>query len=96
MRVTYYRSPNGRQIEIDMANIYPEDEEWFQANQIDVSLEELSEGSIAVYGKVGETEQGEPIEAIVLDLGRTCEETMKQLRHQCTQLMAEQKGKVDG
>lgn len=76
MKAMLYKRPNGQQEEIEVTNIYPEDEQWFIENQVKISMEELRTGEFAVYGDYGAEE-----EVMELDMGRSCHEVMKALRH---------------
>lgn len=82
LTVRYYARPNGRMSEIEMSNIYQEDIDFFVENDIVVSLEELTNGDIVVYGCPRSDEFGES-EVMVIDHGRSCEETMRALRFEC-------------
>jgi len=84
MRVKMYLKPNGRLEYAYITNINPEDSEWFTTNEVKVSMEELYQDQFAVYGDLGITdEDGESYELIVLSEGRSCEETLSELRKNC-------------
>lgn len=80
LTVKYFTRPNGHVKEIEMSNIYPEDIEYFQKNNITVSMEELSTGDVVVYACEG-FDILEENEVMALAKGRSCQETMKELRH---------------
>lgn len=82
MKVKIYKKPNGQCRELEIKNVFPEDDEYFTKNNIPVSMEEI-DSQYVVYGEVRVDECGEPIELIVLSLGRSCEETLKELREEC-------------
>ncbi len=77
---TVFLRPNGRQEVIELTNVYPEDEAWFKENNIGISMEEDSVGGQVVYGDYGVVEDGEPVEMIVFSKGRSCQDTLKELR----------------
>lgn len=85
MKATSYK--HSQQIEIDVTNIYPEDEAFFKENDIRISMEELH-NSIVVYADYGATTpDGEPDEAIAISGGRTCEDTLQALRTEVQSLL---------
>lgn len=84
---TLYIPPNGRTREIVIANINADDEAWFKAHHAKISLEELG-GQNVIYADVGIVEDGEVVEAIEIDRGRSCWDTMAALRKQCEAMLA--------
>lgn len=77
----------GRVTEIDVTNVYPEDEAFFEENKVRISVEEL-QNSIVIYADYGATTpDGEPDEAIVIAGGRTCEDTLQALRTEVQSLL---------
>ena len=82
LTVRYYARPNGRMREIEMKNIYKEDIDFFQKHDIIVSIEELSTGDIAVYA-CPSRDESEEREVMVFDKGRSCKDTMRELRKLC-------------
>jgi len=77
----YYKAPHGRMVEIEMYNIDAEDVDFFEKNDIVVSIEEVG-NSIIVYG-CPRSDESEESEVIVFAGSRSCEETMKALRQAC-------------
>ena len=77
---TLYSLPDGRQSLIQIKNVGSEDMLWFKENRIRLSMEQLSDGNFAVYGRWPEQEEED--EELVLSLAKSCQETMKQLREQ--------------
>lgn len=87
MKVTLYKKPNGRTEVVDVKNVYPEDEAWFAEHNAKLSMEETG-GTFVVYADLGlEDDDGEPIEAIELANGRSCEDTLQALRIQCEEML---------
>lgn len=87
MQITFYQKPDGRQKSLEIKNVLPEDEKWFSANNIKISMEDIG-GDFAVYGDTGMVdEDGETIEMLVIAQGRTCEETLSALRRECESVM---------
>ena len=87
MNVTIYKRPDGRAEVIDCRNVRPDDEAWFQAHNVQVSMEDIG-GQFAVYADIGHTtEDGEPDELIELSGSRNCEDTLSALRQQCAEAL---------
>ena len=83
MIVTLYKRPDGRTQEIDIKNVLPDDEAFFDHHGISISIEDVG-GMFAVYADIGQTdEDGEPIELLELSQGRSWEETLSALRKLC-------------
>lgn len=83
MKATVFIPPHGRSEVIDLKNIRPEDEDYFVAHNIAISLEQLA-GEIIVYADIGDVdEDGEPVELIEFSQGRSCEDTLTALRKLC-------------
>lgn len=83
MIITLYKQPDGRMQEIDIKNVLPDDEAFFDHHKIRISMEDVG-GMFAIYADIGQTdEDGEPIELIELSQGRSCEETLSALRKLC-------------
>lgn len=82
LTATVYVRPRGKQETIVVKNVYPEDAKWFIENNVKISMEEDGRKGIVVYGDYGyvDPEDLEPVEAIEVSLGRSCEETLKALR----------------
>lgn len=66
---------------VDIANIFPEDQKYFEDNGIKVSIEELKE-EIILYG-CPYSDDSEESEVIVFANGRSCEEALSELAHLC-------------
>ena len=86
MLVTIFHRPDGRKEAIDIPNVKPEDAEWFQANNVHVSMEDIG-GQFAVYADIGREIDGEPDEILVLSGKMNCEDTMSQLRKECEEAL---------
>lgn len=82
LTVRFYARPNGRMREIEMSNIYQEEIDFFTKNDIVVSLEELSTGSIVAYA-CPRSDPSDESEVMVFAGTRNCQETMKPLREEC-------------
>ena len=83
MIITLYKQPDGRTQEIDIKNVLPDDEAFFDHHNISISMEDVG-GMFAIYADIGQTdEDGKPIELIELSQGRSCEETLSALRKLC-------------
>lgn len=77
---TLYQRPDGRKSEHEMVNITPEDEAWYRANNIIVSMEEIAPDVITLYAQYGETE-GEPDEiTYIVPAGERCVLSMAKIR----------------
>ena len=89
MLVTIYKRPHGRTEVIDIANVLPEDAEYFEKNIIKVSMEDIGVG-FALYANIGRlNEDDEPDEVIhITTPGQTCEEAMARLRNLCEKALA--------
>ena len=86
--VTIFTRPNGRQSEHTIRNIEAADAEWFRANDVAVSMEDIG-GDFAIYADCRcELDDGTPDEVIVIAGGRSCQEAMRDLRAECTKRMA--------
>lgn len=91
MFVTIYQRPNGNTNLIEITNVYPEDEEWFESRGVLVSMEELSLDRYAIYADVGLTEDDDetPMELIhITKAGETCQEAMSALRKICEEALS--------
>ena len=77
--VHYYY--DGRCKQLDIANILPEDQQYFEENDIKVSMEELK-GEFIIYG-CPYLDYSEESEVIVFANGRTCEESLSELANLC-------------
>lgn len=80
--VTLYKRPNGATEIVHVTKVRDEDVKWFLENDAKLSMEDIG-GDFAVYADVGESDpDGEPIEAIEIAGGRSCEDTFSALRKQ--------------
>lgn len=89
IKATVFLRPNGRQEEIIVENINDDDAKFFNFHGIEISMEEspgLGQTVYADYGAV--TEDGEPDEIIVFSRGRSCEDTLAELRELVEKAMA--------
>lgn len=85
MQVTIYTRPSGESRKVVIQNIRKEDQDFFESNGIAVSMEMVTEDNIIVYGAIPDF--GEDEEVIVFSHGKTCEETMSELRAECQRMM---------
>lgn len=83
MKATFYKQPDGRKEVLEIQNVYPEDAEFFENNNIHIFMEELA-GQFVVYADTGRKDEcGEPVEFVELALGRSCQEVLGSLREKC-------------
>lgn len=83
--VRMFQKPDGRMSTIDIGNIYPEDVDYFIENDIVVSIEEdITPDNFILYACPAE-DLDEESEIIVFSSGRSCEESMKELRQKSEQ-----------
>lgn len=78
MLTVHYFNHNGEHL-IECKNVDPDDAKFFRDNNIKVSMEELN-GEIIVYG-CPYSDASEESEVIVFANGRTCEETLNELKN---------------
>jgi len=84
LNVTIYYRPNERGQDTSISAVYPQDAEFFKSNNIKVSLEEIAPLNYAAYADMGSTHNnGEPDEIVAISFGRSCEDTLKELREKC-------------
>ena len=77
---TLYQRPDGRKTEHEMMSITPEDEAWYQENNIIVGMEEIAPEVFTIYAQYGETE-GEPDEiTYIVPAGEGCVLSMAKIR----------------
>jgi len=81
LTVKLYKPPHGRVEYIEMSNIKQEDITFFLGNDIMVSMEEVL-GEFVVYGCPAH-DDSEESEILVVANGRSCQDTMKELREKC-------------
>ena len=87
INVTVYHKPDGRKEPIEVKNIYKDDADFINDNDIKVSMEELNQ-DIIVYFDYGKKDgDGEPIEHIVISGNRSCIKTMKEGIEKIRELM---------
>ena len=80
--MTLYKRPNGSTEVVHVTKVRDEDVKWFLENNAKLSMEDIC-GDFVVYADVGATDQdGEPVEAIEIAMGRSCEDTFSSLRKQ--------------
>lgn len=88
MQVVIYKAPHGRQEVVDITNVNKEDEEFFNTNNIVISMEEVG-GDFVVYADTGyENEDGDPEEFIEIAQGRSCEDVLNALRISCEEFLS--------
>ena len=83
IEVTLYQRPNGKQSVIDLTEITKEDADYFNRNNIKISLEPQDAGidNIIIYADYGKKDpDGEPEEIIIFSRGREAIECMTELR----------------
>ena len=81
IQATVFLRPNGRQEEITITNISDDDAYFFNTRSIKVSLEDDPIGGQVGYADYGaQDEDGHPEEIIVFSRGRSCGDTMAELR----------------
>lgn len=86
MLTVHYFDHNGQR-QMDITNVRPSDAEYFEQNDIKVSMEELA-GEFIVYG-CPYSDDSEESEVIVFAAGRSCEDTMTQLAKECREAFGE-------
>jgi hypothetical protein len=89
IEVTYYMRPNGAQKQIECTKIYPDDEAWFKARGVKLSMEDMPGMGFACYadgGFIGP--DNELVEALEFSMSRSCEDTLQALRKQCEEMFA--------
>lgn len=77
VEVTIYQRPDGRKLRTLITNVRYDDARYFRDNGVIISMEEIGENDYAVYGNWNGDEEDE---VIVLSRGRTCEDTLAELR----------------
>lgn len=92
MKATFYKQTDGRKEVLEIQNVYAEDAEFFENNNIHISMEELA-GQFVVYADTGlETEDGDPVEYVEIAGGRSCEEVLHKLRLTCEEYFKQEDG----
>jgi hypothetical protein len=88
---TIYLRPHGHRDQIMIQNIDPDDEAWFAANSVKLSMEEDGGGGVIAYADIGLVdEDGEPDEVIVFSGAMGCIETLHKLRLECEERKAKE------
>ena len=77
LEVTIYQRPDGRKLRTLIKNVWYEDARYFLDNGVIISMEEIGENNYAVYGNWNGDEEDE---VIILSGGRSCEDTLAELR----------------
>jgi len=91
IQATVFLRPNGRQEEITVKNINDDDANFFKTRSVKISMEDNPGLGTTVYADYGAvTEDGEPDEIIVFSRGRSCEDTMAELRELVERAMVPQ------
>lgn len=84
IEATLFLRPNGGKITQVITDISPYDANWFKANDVKISMEDIGISGFACYADYGRTlADGEPVEMIVISGGRTCKAVMGELRVKC-------------
>ena len=87
--VTVYERPNGKRVDIICPNIRDDDANFFTTRSVKISMEECPGSGFAIYADYGAVdEEDEPQEILVFSNGRSCEDTMAELRELVEQAMA--------
>lgn len=90
LHITIYTRPRGDKEVIVCRNIYDDDADFFRTRSINVSMEADGNSGYIVYADYGaRTEDGEPNEMIVMSNGRSCEDTLAELRQLTERAMVE-------
>lgn len=79
-QVTFFIPPFGKKEKRDVIDIAVDDAKWFTDNNVEVSMEELGHMAIVYATPPGKDEEDE---IMVVSNGRSCMETMADLRNQC-------------
>lgn len=87
LEVTLYIRPHGRKQLMTIGDIYKDDAEWLQANNIKVGMEDCGLIGFALYFNTGREVDGEPEELTILAGDRTCRDTIKEGVEKCKQLL---------
>lgn len=85
MKMTYYKRPHGNTDEIEV-KMFSDDEEFFLANSIKLSIEGDGSGNAAIlYADIGRVDDdGEPDELILFaSFNEPFENAMRKLRKMC-------------
>ena len=81
MIVTLLKRPYGLAEIVRIRNIDQADQHFLESHNVKVSMEYVVENQVIVYGDYGAVDSnGDPDEIIVISDGRSCLETMKELR----------------
>lgn len=82
MKATAFIKPLGTKQTIEIEAIYPDDEAYFKAHGVAISLEEdYMPGSFIYYADYGAvSEDGDPDEVIVLTDGKSSQDSLHELR----------------
>ena len=95
IEATLFLRPNGGKITQEIIDISPDDANWFKANDVKISMEDVGIAGFACYADYGRTlADGEPVEMIVISGNRTCKETMSELRVKCVKALEEWKAEL--
>jgi hypothetical protein len=78
LSVTLYSRPNGAKKQIDMANINPEELEFFESGGYEVSIEEVGTANQTVLYSTTNGPASEVL--VVVNNGEPCQDAMKRLR----------------
>ncbi len=77
IKVIMCHRPHGQRRYVDISNVYSEDADFINRNNILVSIEEIPIFHMAVYFDYGKRENGEPKEWTEFSKGRSCQDTIK-------------------
>lgn len=81
MIVTLFKRPHGLTELVRIRNIDPADHHFLESHNVKVSMEFIDLDQVVVYGDYGAVDSdGNPDEIVVISGGRSCLETMRELR----------------
>lgn len=87
-----YERPSGGVFDINITEVDAHDAEFFYRNKVKISLEEIGPDDYVAYADIGATNvDGEPDEVMVLSRGRSCRETLAELRQRCELILYKEK-----
>ena len=89
MYVTIYTRPEGNHSVVDITHARQQDAEWFEKNNVSVSMEDTGSDFI-LYADIGmKNVDGEPEEIIIFAGQDDCYDAMTRLREECEAVMLE-------
>ena len=82
LTVKLFKAPHGRMELIEMSNVYQQEIDFFNDNDIIVSMEDVNGIGPVIYGCPA-SDVSEESEVMVFAKGRSCQDTMIELRELC-------------